>query len=155
MLLYDGACEQQQRIAEKKFRRQYNRDKSDMYECFWRRASSASSTFRKRKTLFLTVSVIVFVILDSQPPSFGVSCLVSPLVAYAERDKFSAVVDWAKPDATDNSGIQPTVTSNYQSPQLFGQGAHVVRYTAVDQSGNKATCTFTVKVIGNRVLAST
>ena len=90
---------------------------------------------------------------DSQPPTFGVSCPESPITAYAERDKFTALVNWTEPVATDNSGVAPTVTSNYQSPQRFSQGTHVITYTAVDQSGNKATCTFTVYVTGNKIFS--
>ena len=70
------------------------------------------------------------------------------MIAYAEWDKFSAVVNWTEPVATDNSGLSPKVTTNYHSPQRFGKGAHVIVYTAMDQSGNKATCTFTVVVTG-------
>ena len=40
--------------------------------------------------------------------------------------------------------------SNYQSPQRFSQGTHVITYTAVDQSGNSATCTFQVQVLGKQ-----
>ena len=86
--------------------------------------------------------------LDSQPPSFGVSCPRSLLLSYAEKGTFSALVNWTNPVATDNSGLTPKVTSNFQSPQTFSQGNHVITYTAEDKSGNKATCTFTVKVIG-------
>ena len=70
------------------------------------------------------------------------------MIAYAEWDKFSAVVNWTEPVATDNSGLSPKVTTNYHSPQRFGEGAHVIIYNAMDQSGNKATCTFTVVVTG-------
>ena len=81
------------------------------------------------------------------------SCPGGLLVAYAELDKFSALVNWTEPVTIDNSGAAPTVTSNYQSPQRFNQGSHVITYTAVDQSGNKAICAFTVKVIGNKMFA--
>ena len=70
------------------------------------------------------------------------------MIAYAEWDKFSAVVNWTEPVATDNSGLSPKVTTNYHSPQRFGEGAHVIVYNAMDQSGNKATCTFRVAVTG-------
>ena len=73
------------------------------------------------------------------------------MLAYAERDKFSTLVNWTRPVAIDSSGLAPTVTSDYQPPQRFSQGSHVITYAAVDQSGNKATCTFTVKVIGNKI----
>ncbi|XP_044165691.1 low-density lipoprotein receptor-related protein 4-like isoform X3 [Acropora millepora] len=84
---------------------------------------------------------------DSEAPSFGVSCPRSLLLSYAEKGTFSALVNWTNPVATDNSGLTPKVTSNFQSPQTFSQGNHVITYTAEDKSGNKATCTFTVKVI--------
>ena len=92
-----------------------------------------------------------FYISDSQPPTFGVSCPGTPLLAYAERDQFTALVNWTEPVATDNSGVEPNVMSNYQSPQRFSQGIHVITYTAVDQSGNNATCTFQVEVLGNQI----
>ena len=87
---------------------------------------------------------------DSQPPIFGESCPRSPLVAYAERGKFTALVNWTDPVVIDNSGVAPTVTSNYQSPQRFSQGSHVITYRAVDQSGNEATCSFQVRVTGTK-----
>ena len=85
---------------------------------------------------------------DIHPPTFGATCPSSPLAVYAERGLFSAEVNWTEPAATDNSGILPTVTSNHQPLQRFNQGTHVITYTAVDQSGNTATCNFTIDVIG-------
>ena len=95
---------------------------------------------------------VCFFFSDILAPSFGVTCPSGPLLAYARRDSFSALVNWTEPVATDNSGVKPRGTSNYQSPQWFRQGTHVITYTAVDQSGNKATCVFTVTVMGNEML---
>ena len=92
-------------------------------------------------------NLMAFFFSDSQSPTF-VTCPGGPIVAYAERDKFSAFVNWTEPVAIDNSGVTPTVTSNYQSPQRFSRGTHVITYTAADQSGNMATCSVTVKVLG-------
>ena len=61
---------------------------------------------------------------------------------------FSAQVNWTEPVATDNLDDVPSLTSNYKPPQRFSQGTHVIMYTAMDQSGNKANCTFAIKVIG-------
>ena len=80
--------------------------------------------------------------------SFNVPCPTSPLVAYAERETFSAEVNWTVPTAIDNSGFEPSINSNYHPPQRFLQGNYIVIYSAVDQSGNKATCRFTIEVIG-------
>lgn len=71
---------------------------------------------------------------------------------YAERDMFSAQVNWTEPVATDNLGATPSLTSNYKPPQRFSQGTHVISYTAVDHSGNRATCTFAIKVLGMKRL---
>ena len=109
---------------------------------------------RCRRTKYLKVdSVLVAHVnishfVDVLPPTFGASCQSSPLVVYAERGLFSAQVNWTEPVATDNSAVQPTVTSNYQPLQRFDQGTYVIVYTAVDQSGNEANCSFAIKVIG-------
>ena len=87
---------------------------------------------------------------DTQPPDFGVTCPAKTLLVYAERKMFSALVNWTQPVATDNSGVSITVTSNYQSPRRFSQGTHVITYAAVDQSGNKATCTLLVIILGSK-----
>lgn len=106
----------------------------------------------RKRVLDVSLSCSFVRLFDILAPSFGVTCPSGPLLAYARRDSFSALVNWTEPVATDNSGVKPRVTSNYQSPQWFGQGTHVIRSTAVDQSGNKATCVFTVTVIGNEML---
>ena len=89
-------------------------------------------------------------ISDILPPVFGSTCPPSPLLMYAERGKFSAHVNWTEPVAIDNSGVAALVTSNYQPPQRFNQGTHVITYSAEDQSGNRAICSFTIKVIGSK-----
>ena len=103
---------------------------------------------RQKSPIFTSNSCCHLLSLDSQAPSFGVSCPRSVLLSYAEKGTFSALVNWTSPVATDNSALTPKVTSNFQSPQTFSQGNHVITYTAEDKSGNKANCTFTVKVIG-------
>lgn len=83
---------------------------------------------------------------DILPPSFGATCPQSPLLIYAERGRFSADVNWTEPVAIDNSGVV-AVTSNYQPPRRFNQGTHLITYSAEDQSGKRAMCSFTIKVI--------
>lgn len=109
-----------------------NTSSTDFFFCCWKKRSNA--------TLVLFVDVL--------PPTFGVTCPTSPLLVFAERGMFSAQVNWNRPNATDNSGAAPSLSSNYKPPQRFSQGTHVITYTAVDQSGNRATCIFTIKVIG-------
>lgn len=92
--------------------------------------------------------VFFFHIADVSPPTFNATCPSSPLQVYAELGLFSAKVSWNEPTATDNSEVPPTVTWNHQPPQRFSKGSHVIIYTAEDQSANKATCSFTIEVIG-------
>jgi len=92
--------------------------------------------------------VKLVLLVDVLPPTFGITCPISPLLVYAERGMFSAQTNWDEPVATDNIDAVPSLTSNYRPPQRFTQGSHVITYTAVDQSGNRATCTFAIKVKG-------
>ncbi|XP_033099724.1 uncharacterized protein LOC117103264 [Anneissia japonica] len=59
----------------------------------------------------------------------------------------SAEVVWDEPIVTDNVDETPTVISNIKSNTSLIIGAHIVRYTAIDQSGNSETCMFTVTVL--------
>ena len=67
---------------------------------------------------------------------------------YADGGMFSGQVNWTEPVATDNLDAVPSVTSKFKPPKRFSQGTHVITYTAVDQAGNRANCTFAIKVIG-------
>ena len=54
-------------------------------------------------------------------------------------------VKWQQPTAIDNSGVLPTLNSNEQSGRYFVvPGSYEVLYTATDNSGNAATCTFRI-----------
>ena len=53
---------------------------------------------------------------------------------------------WNSPTATDNCTSNPTLTSTHNSGSNFPLGATTVVYTATDESGNSATCEFTVVV---------
>ena len=54
-------------------------------------------------------------------------------------------VNWQKATATDNSGVAPVVYSKEQSGQYFDvPGSYEVLYTATDESGNTATCSFLI-----------
>ncbi|MBK7337308.1 MAG: HYR domain-containing protein [Saprospirales bacterium] len=57
----------------------------------------------------------------------------------------SGPVSWPAPTADDNCGIA-SFSSNYDPNDVFPVGSTEVTYTAVDNSGNTVTCTFTVVV---------
>ena len=56
---------------------------------------------------------------------------------------------WTVPQATDNSGVTPTVHHVGKGPgDVFIEGIHSVKYIFTDDSGNKAECSFQVTVSG-------
>ena len=57
-------------------------------------------------------------------------------------------VTWQEPQATDNSGVAPTVTSTHSSGNFFNIGFTNVAYTFSDGAGNQARCEFTITVNG-------
>jgi hypothetical protein len=64
----------------------------------------------------------------------------------------SAPATWIAPTAADactHCCVPQAITSNYNSGAIFPVGVTTVIYTAVDQSGNTSTCSFTVTVIDN------
>ena len=66
----------------------------------------------------------------------------------------SRVVNFTQPAVTDNSGAPVNVTVNYQSGTQFPFSDTVVIFTAMDTSGNTATCNFTVSVDGEPVFST-
>lgn len=60
-------------------------------------------------------------------------------------NKCDTIVSWAPPVATDNCALDTLTTTNLPGT-VFSTGTQVVTYTAFDESGNTATCTFTVTV---------
>ncbi len=53
------------------------------------------------------------------------------------------VVGWVPPVATDNCALD-TLTASHEPGQLFSAGTTIVTYTAIDETGNTSTCTFTI-----------
>ncbi len=53
---------------------------------------------------------------------------------------------WVIPTANDNCTLA-SFTSTHQVGDLFSTGTTDVRYTAIDKSGNEATCFFTVTIV--------
>ncbi|XP_071961171.1 uncharacterized protein [Antedon mediterranea] len=59
----------------------------------------------------------------------------------------SALVYWDEPMVTDNVDKTPFILSTIDSNTTLLIGSHRVTYTAIDQSGNSETCTFTINVL--------
>nr|XP_002731178.1 PREDICTED: low-density lipoprotein receptor-related protein 5-like [Saccoglossus kowalevskii] len=67
------------------------------------------------------------------------------MTVMAARNQQSAIVSWAIPSTTDNSG-EVNLTHSVQPPVELSNGQHAVTITATDPSGNSAVCQFTVTV---------
>ncbi|MGE0589192.1 MAG: HYR domain-containing protein, partial [Cyclobacteriaceae bacterium] len=59
-------------------------------------------------------------------------------------------VSWPVPSATDNCGLA-SFTANHSPGEQFPAGVTVVTYTATDNYGNTATCSFNVVVSDNEL----
>ncbi len=88
--------------------------------------------------------VFDIIVEDNIPPSFGTSCPSD--INSSANATCQAVVNWSVPVATDVCGVS-SLTSDYDSGDVFNLGSTTVTYTAIDDSGNEATCTFVVTVV--------
>jgi hypothetical protein len=91
-------------------------------------------------TCSFTVTVI-----DNQAPIIT-NCPTS-MMAYSSDENCNAVAFWGVPVATDNCPSGLTMTSNYAPGAEFALGTYVVTYTAIDNSGNATTCSFTLTAV--------
>jgi hypothetical protein len=84
-------------------------------------------------------------VFDAAPPS--ISC-PDNIEVFNAPEQCGTIVIWALPSATDNCS-PATVTSSANPGDFFEVGNTAVTYTATDDSGNSASCSFTVTVIDN------
>ncbi|MEO1624594.1 MAG: HYR domain-containing protein, partial [Bacteroidota bacterium] len=81
-------------------------------------------------------------LVDNQDPSLS-SC-PSNITQNTSAGDCYASVSWSAPTASDNCNV--TLVSNYAPGDNFPIGTSTVLYTATDDSGNTATCSFTVTI---------
>ncbi len=85
---------------------------------------------------------------DSLPP---VLTCPNNVVTSVFPDSCNAQVQWLSPQPFDNCDAgQIMPVSDHLSGETFSVGTTTVTYTATDNSGNEATCTFTVKVVDGK-----
>lgn len=82
---------------------------------------------------------------DTTPPVIS-DCPVG-VVRVVELGTPGAVASWTEPTATDLSGAVTLTQRSHQPNDFFGIGATVVSYTFLDNSGNDASCSFTVNIV--------
>ncbi len=86
--------------------------------------------------------VQVITLGDSSAPA--ISSCPSDMVVLGDAN-CQAIVTWTEPTVTDNCGVA-SVTSNYSSGSVFGQGNTTVTYTITDNCGNVSNCSFNIIV---------
>jgi gliding motility-associated-like protein len=82
------------------------------------------------------------VVVDRTPPT-----LICPenIVIGTQTANCDAPITWNPPVIIDNCDID-TIFSNFRPGDNFSTGTTEVIYTAIDQSGNVGTCTFTITI---------
>ncbi|XP_071799984.1 hyalin-like [Asterias amurensis] len=86
-------------------------------------------------------------VLDTGNPV--ITCPANIVMPGDEQGFTMKTVSWTTPVPTDNSNAAITLTSSidpFTSPATFPVGVQEITYTAMDQSGNVADCTFTVTI---------
>ena len=86
---------------------------------------------------------VVVSFFDNEKPL--ISNCPSGIISYAHNITCKAIVSWAAPTASDNCHLD-TFYSNYQPGDTFTVGTHEVIYTAIDDAGEKASCSFNIVV---------
>jgi len=84
------------------------------------------------------------IVTDKEDPV--IACPTNITVS-TDPGQCGAIVNWEIPLATDNCGA--TVSSNFQSGDFIPVGITLVTYTATDETGNIAECSFTITVNDN------
>ena len=100
--------------------------------------------------IVVVVSHVKFIPVDEGAPTI-VNCSDN-INHYVAPGATEATVDWTAPTALPGSA---TLTTDYEPGSSFNAGTStLVNYTAIDDIGRTATCTFTVAVIGERTHCS-
>ncbi|KAL9973289.1 hypothetical protein ACROYT_G019721 [Oculina patagonica] len=78
---------------------------------------------------------------DIEPPS----CSSCPADIVQEVTTLEERVNWDRPNCSDNSGVPPTFTSNFQNGQLFRvPSSNLVQYTVSDGVNVNQDCSFRI-----------
>ncbi len=83
-------------------------------------------------------------VVDNQPP---VPVCPDPIFVPSMVKECGNTVSWATPSATDNCDNSVSMVPDIPPGSFFPVGITPVTYTAVDDAGNIATCTFDVTVV--------
>jgi gliding motility-associated-like protein len=102
-----------------------------------------SFTVMAAKSLTGTILCCQANIDDTTPPVLS-ACPSN--ITLPANGSCQAQATWTPPTATDNCGTTPVITSTHAPNTIFDFGTTTVTYTATDDHGNTAQCSFTVTV---------
>ncbi|XP_033104830.1 serine-rich adhesin for platelets-like isoform X2 [Anneissia japonica] len=86
-------------------------------------------------------------VVDNQKPNIQQP---DNIIVSTDPDLPTALVTFPNPEATDNSGKEPTIVCEPKSETAFPIGQNTVECKATDDSGNTDSVTFTVTVVDNQ-----
>ncbi|MEW5825875.1 MAG: HYR domain-containing protein, partial [Candidatus Bipolaricaulota bacterium] len=127
---------------------------------YWQRTAGPApgSSFPKGKTTItytakdaannVTTCTFNVIVVDNELPV--ITGCPSNITQNTDPGKCNAVVTWTAPTASDNCGMA-SWTSSHNPGATFPKGTTTVSYTAVDTSGNTATCTFSVTIVDSEL----
>ena len=87
---------------------------------------------------------------DEEPPT--VLC-PDDIIRQTDPGIYSTIVNWTNPLVTDNSGASVGLVESHPSGSSFFAGNTTVNIYVEDESGNSASCSFYVIVIGKKIHA--
>ena len=67
-------------------------------------------------------------------------------IVISANENCEAVATWSAPEVTDNCTASPSIIQTHESGATFPLGTTIVTYTATDDEGNQAICSFSVIV---------
>ncbi|WP_324719455.1 HYR domain-containing protein [Salinimicrobium sp. HB62] len=83
---------------------------------------------------------------DTTDPVFT-NCPSEEIIVVNDVGQCGAIVNYSEPTATDDSGAVDIVRTDGPAPgEFFAVGTTTVTYTATDDAGNSASCSFTITV---------
>src|SRR5690606_32486396 len=96
----------------------------------------------------ISTCVAVITVEDNLPPT--IACPAN-ITANTDTGMCSATVNFPMPIALDNCGVTVSQTNGLPSGSDFPVGVNTIEFTATDDSGNTAVCSFTITVTDNEL----
>ena len=98
--------------------------------------------------VYFSMYFLLFFSPDDESPVF--TLCPADIMAPTDSGLPSAAITWPEPVVIDNSGSVDSFT-NATNGAPFGIGVSAIVYTALDEAGNSAQCSFTITVIGKEL----